>query len=304
MENQPSYGFLGAIGINIHRHPSKLSLVVSGLEQKAGRIARVSMFSDPKINTNIGTSLIINLFEFLDLTLIVKIVFFFLGIFISTLANATSTTMVISLLIWVIIVILIPSTSVLLGTKFYPIQAPYEIESQKDMILQNIQKEADREVLEWIANHPGESMTPELISSLNQKYLNKREREARKVEESYTKKLLTQLNISINIARVSPASCLSFAVMNLAETGFMTQQRFLQALNKYQGKFTNYINEKTKNIEQIQKVDLHDMPKFEYSKMSFKESLKLSLIDILILCIYLIFLFVGAYVSFLRYDLR
>lgn len=213
LENQPSYGFLGAIGINIHRHPSKLSLVVSGLEQKAGRIARVSMFSDPKINTNIGTSLIINIFEFLDLTLIVKIVFsliglllahdivsgekesgtlrlcfsnsiyrhtfllgkaigrisiliisllfplllgisfvqliipelafgkedylrlfliiaiyilyvlvfFFLGIFISTLANDTSTTMVISLLIWVIIVILIPSTSVLLGTKLYPI---------------------------------------------------------------------------------------------------------------------------------------------------------------------------------------
>lgn len=396
LENQPSYGFLGALGINIHRPPSKLSLIVSGLEQKTGRIARVSMFSDPKINTNIGTSLILNLFESLDLTLIVKIVFsliglllahdivsgekesgtlrlcfsnsvykytfllgkaigrisililslllplllgtsfvqlllpdlvfgkedylrlfsiiaiyvlyvivfFFLGIFISTLANTSSTTMVISLLVWIIVVILVPSTSILIGTKLYPIPASYEIESQKDMILQNIQKEADRVVLEWIASHPGEPMTPELISSLNKKYLDKREREARKVDEDYTKKLLAQLNISVNIARFSPASSLSFAVMNFAETGFMNQQRFLQTLNKYQKKFTDYINEKMKNTAQMQKIDLSDMPQFKYSKMSLKESIRLSLVDILILCIYLIFLFVGAYVSFLKYDLR
>ncbi len=396
LENQPNYGFLGAVGINIHRAPSKLSLIASGLEQKAGRIAKVNMFSDPKIQSDFGTSLILNLFEFLDLTLIVKIVFslvglllahdivsgekelgtlrlcfsnslyryiflsgktigrisvllislilplllgislvqliitelsfgkeeylrlftiiavyilyvlvfFFLGVFISTLANTTSTTMVIALLVWIVFVILIPSTSMLLGTKFYPVPSPYEIEAKKDMILQNIQKEADKEVLKWIAEHPGEQMTPELISELNKKYLNKREREARKVEEDYTKKLLTQLKISKNIARISPTSCLSFAVMNLADTGFPAQQRFIKALNKYQREFTNYINEKMKNIVQMQKLDLSDMPKFEYPGISFKDSLKLSLIDISILVIYLIFLFISAYVSFLRYDLR
>jgi len=43
LENQPNYGFLGAVGINIHRAPSKLSLIASGLEQKAGRIAKVKV---------------------------------------------------------------------------------------------------------------------------------------------------------------------------------------------------------------------------------------------------------------------
>ena len=46
------------------------------------------------------------------------------------------------------------------------------------------------------------------------------------------------------------------------------------------------------------------MPKYEFTPMSLRDSLSLALPDLIIMVLMVIVLFVGAFVSFLRYDIR
>ena len=69
---------------------------------------------------------------------------------------------------------------------------------------------------------------------------------------------------------------------------------------------------KDKNIEFIKiyakdrssTCDLSDYPEFRYAELSFNERIKNIFIDILILVVLSIIFFMGAYLSFLRYDVR
>jgi len=49
---------------------------------------------------------------------------------------------------------------------------------------------------------------------------------------------------------------------------------------------------------------LDDMPQHEFKPMNLGESFSLALPDLIILALMTILLFVGAFVSFLRYDIR
>jgi ABC-type transport system involved in multi-copper enzyme maturation permease subunit len=402
LENQPSYGFLGVVGVRFHRPPTKLSAIATGLELKMGQAARVTIFSDPEIGgSNVGTSLILNLVEPLDLTLIVKVVFslialllahdvvsgekelgtlrlclanalprdsfllgkaigrvlvlmlslllplmlglsvcqwlipetrfnqddyarfllilgmyllytfvcFAAGLFISTLSSNTSTSLVTALLAWVLMTIILPSVSFSVGTRLYPIEPRYEVEARKDMILQSIQKEANQEALQWVSNNPGKRLDAQTIEAMNRKYFDRRANESKKVEEQYQRKLLTQLNLAMNLSRISPASCMSVAAMNLAGTGFMSQQQFSQVLDEYQRSFAEYINRKGRRSSSLASsptagLDVSDLPDLTYRPPPVERAVESALVDVFTLGVDLIVLFVAAYVMFLRYDVR
>ena len=52
------------------------------------------------------------------------------------------------------------------------------------------------------------------------------------------------------------------------------------------------------------KPDISDMPQFEFKPESLKASIARALPDILIMVLLIIVFFAGAFVSFLRYDVR
>ena len=52
------------------------------------------------------------------------------------------------------------------------------------------------------------------------------------------------------------------------------------------------------------KPDLSTMPQHEFKPMSLNESLTLAIPDMVVMILMIILLFAGAFVSFLRYDIR
>ena len=115
--------------------------------------------------------------------------------------------------------------------------------------------------------------------------------------------------LALNLSRISPASSLTFGVLSLGKTGIHEHERFVNSIKTYKPVFTKWVN--AKMIKSINfdgptqpKPVLDDMPQHEFKPMTLRESFVLALSDIVVLVLMIIILFSGAFVSFLRYDIR
>jgi len=102
---------------------------------------------------------------------------------------------------------------------------------------------------------------------------------------------------------------LSFLYRVLGKASIHEYGRFLNSIKTYKPIFTKWVNEKMMRSLNLQggqqpKPVLDDMPQFDFKPMSVRESFSLALPDLVILALMTILLFVGAFVSFLRYDIR
>jgi hypothetical protein len=129
------------------------------------------------------------------------------------------------------------------------------------------------------------------------------------IERDYQVKLRGQQRLAINLSRVSPASALMFSCMSLARTGISEHERFLNSVKTYKPIFTKWINAKmmrTLNLGEGEqpKPELDDMPQMNFISERLNDSFKRILPDLVLMIFLIILFFVGAYVSFLRYDVR
>ena len=245
--------------------------------------------------------------------------FFALGLFISTRTQSSSTSFLILLFIWVTFVTIIPKAAVMVARQINPIPSVHEITAQKDAFLQEIQKEAIEEQTNYFKEHPRPKQPEEIekwnedirkwAEDLQQSLTGKIDEKNAAIERDYQVKMREQQNLAVNISRISPASALMFGTMTLARTGIDAHERFLNSVRAYKPIFTKWINEKMIrtadfNSAQQPKPDLSDMPQFSYTPEGLGDSFRRTLPDILLMVFLILLFFIGAYVSFLRYDVR
>jgi ABC-type transport system involved in multi-copper enzyme maturation permease subunit len=247
-------------------------------------------------------------------------VFFTLGLFVSARTSRSSTSFLLLLFIWVTFVTVIPKASVMIASQINPIPSVHEITAQKDAYLQEIQKEAIAERTELLKNNPPpdkdqpearkkwEEDVRKWAEDLQQSLTGKIDERNAAIERDYQAKMNQQQKLAVNLSRVSPTSAMMFGAMSLARTGVAEHDRFLSSVRTYKPIFTKWINEKLMegNIftgEQI-KPDLSNMPQHEFIPEGLGDSFKRVLPDIILMIFLIILFFVGAYVSFLRYDVR
>ena len=102
-----------------------------------------------------------------------------------------------------------------------------------------------------------------------------------------------------------------FSSMSLARTGFNEQERFLNSVRAYKSIFSKWINDKSEYLRRHPvkpgtqfKLDITDMPQLIFEPEPFGQSLGRVLPDIGSMVFLIIAFFAGAYVSFLKYDVR
>jgi ABC-type transport system involved in multi-copper enzyme maturation permease subunit len=248
-------------------------------------------------------------------------VFFTLGLFISARTTRSSTSFLVLLFIWVTFVTIIPKAAVMIAGQIRPIPSVHEITAQKDAYLQEIQKEAITEYRKFSDENPRPGKDePEERERWNERYKEWAEDFQRRltgkideknaaIERDYQAKMRQQQKLAVNLSRISPTSALMFASMNLARTGIDEHERFLNSVKTYKPIFTKWINEKMmRNLNlgggEQPKPDLSDMPQHEFTPERLGESIPRMLPDLILMVFLIILFFVGAYVSFLRYDVR
>jgi hypothetical protein len=130
------------------------------------------------------------------------------------------------------------------------------------------------------------------------------------LELDYGAKKRSQVSLAINLSRVSPASALTFSTMSLARTGLDEHDRFLASIRGYKPIFTKWANAKMmrtldfSGAGQTAKVVLDDMPQHKFEPEILSKSIARTLPDFGLMLFLIIVFFAGAYVSFLKYDVR
>jgi hypothetical protein len=144
---------------------------------------------------------------------------------------------------------------------------------------------------------------------------------ARVYEDYYNQKARQEL-LAFSLAKISPASQFQLATMKLGGTDVGMKKRFEDAMKEYKAQYTNYVQQKGGSGMTIrmstgrgsttgsmagppqQKIDVSEMPKFKDPDYSFGTSVTGALFDLGLLTIFNVLAFVGAFVVFLRYDMR
>jgi ABC-type transport system involved in multi-copper enzyme maturation permease subunit len=245
-------------------------------------------------------------------------VFFSLGLFVSARTTRSSTSFLVLLFLWVVIVMVIPKAAVITAGQIEPIPSVHEITAKKDAFLQQVQQEAQKGYLDWVKkNPPAKGEDPKVFQDKLKQFLQDYQQEmTSKIDENnaalerdYQLRKGAQQNLAVNLSRISPASALTFGSMTLARTGIDEYDRFLAAVRTYKPIYTKWVNSKLAQSINFQtgeqgKVNIEDMPQFSIAPESLGKSFARTLPDFALMVFMIIVFFVGAYVSFLRYDVR
>jgi hypothetical protein len=199
-----------------------------------------------------------------------------------------------------------------------PIPSVHEITAQKDAFLQQIQAEGQKGFGDWAQKNQELAKTDvkayqeklkQFIQDYQQELTNRIDENNAALERDYQQKKRAQQGLAVNLSRISPASALTFGSMTLARTGVDDFDRFLASVRAYKPIYTKWINSKLgesinfQSTEQV-KIKIDDMPQHIYEPQWLSRSFARTIPDFALLTVMIIVFFVGAYVSFLRYDVR
>ena len=202
--------------------------------------------------------------------------FFSLGLLISCLTHRSSTSLVLSLFVWAVLVFLVPNLGNILARQLVPIPTVQQLELKRKHIRVRTYIEVNR-LQDW----------PE-----RKKAIERANSEREMLAEDYRNRFNRLVTVSKNITQISPAAAFTFLATDITGTGMLEERRLKRAFLQYRDTLWNW-NEKG------------ERPAFSYQRCSAQEALGLGgLSNGVILVLFNILFFTGAYVAFLRYDAR
>jgi ABC-type transport system involved in multi-copper enzyme maturation permease subunit len=264
-------------------------------------------------------------------------VFLTLAVFISCLTRRSSSSFVFMLVIWVFSVLIIPRASVLIAGNMVEVPTLSSIFFLKNEMERQSSIETTKRISEYSTK-----LNKEIFQSgengpdASKKYRTKMDdffekvmiENDKKVEafirplyEDRRNKQIRQEKLAFGISRISPAAVFTLASSTLCGTSIDLKNRFQVKAASYSKSFADFIKTKTgrtlgaaaitmfstegeTNKKPPQPINPKEIPEFVFQKPEVSGVLYDSLPDIAILLLFNLILFCGAFVAFLRYDLR
>ncbi len=212
--------------------------------------------------------------------------FFSLGLLISCLTHHAATSLVLSLSVWTILVFLIPHLGNLLARQVVPIPTARQVDVRHGQIRH--QMNAELEQIPKTAPDVAQRKTAMIVRFAA---------ESSKVDEDYRNRLYRLVKASQSITRLSPAPAFTLLATDLMGTGVAEERKLKMAVQSY--------NDLCWQREAVSQCAEQRDPPFHYQRSSIPEILgQGGLSNALILLLFNLLFFVGAYVAFLRYDAR
>lgn len=252
-------------------------------------------------------------------------VFLSLSVWISTITHRSANSFLLMLIIWLFAVLIIPRSAVLTAGRAVDVLSVDEIATQKSKLNAQLWNE-DRKKLSGFRSSPDENDPEKMVTQfqqfmqdLSEERLSKLQDLSGRLQEQRRNDQQLQEELALWLARISPATAFSLASMNLAGTSTRLKQHYLDAAIAYQQTYAGFIKEKTGGLlreggmvfrriggeeNQPPPIDAHEIPAFNYQLPSFSESLQASVVDLGLLLLFNLIFFTGAFVSFLKYDVR
>jgi ABC-type transport system involved in multi-copper enzyme maturation permease subunit len=264
----------------------------------------------------------LKILAFVLVSLLYLSIFILLGMFVSSRTAYPANSMVVLLLIWVVLVILIPSFGRIISEVSGKAPNPTELERKLGEISADVWANAERYgeragYMSWNRNDPANN--PPARGRLKTAETNGKNQ----AREDYHNKMLAQAFIGRNLTCFSPTVIYQRASEAVAGTGINHCVSLLEQIKEYQAELKEFIRSKdaedTLSLHLIfpenicaqawrtishNPVDFATVPKFQEQDVALGQSLKSAVWDIGLLVLFNLVFFAGAFVSFLRYDVR
>jgi ABC-type transport system involved in multi-copper enzyme maturation permease subunit len=230
-------------------------------------------------------------------------VFVTLGLFISCLTRTSSVSLVLLLLVWVCFVVFIPRTGGLLASRLAELPDEKSVAKHADDIARDIRRRygEGRFSARW---SPGEPLTRSArIADAKQAIYNE-----------YRNQQLHQVKLAQNISRLSPTAIYQIGCEALVGTGIKHYERFFKRAIEYRRSLLQFTYEEypfnpnlfLEDVERQEltefRISLDKIPKFDDPPSDFPTAFAEASSDILLLFLFNLVFFMGAFLSFTRYD--
>lgn len=261
-----------------------------------------------------------------------------LGVLISGMTQKPIISMTVSLFVWVIIVLALPKVSPMLARIIYPVETEQVVKFRKHMVLDDLQKTYIQEstqihnkyqhipeklMISYFAGkgfHEKYGLSEEEksvlpldveLTALRKKNQEQIDNKIGQIVRNHRNKMNKQNAIAMNISRLSPASCYTYLVSGLSNTGPREFKKFIENAQEFQDEvkkaiYDNYEKRATKSFGQT--TTLRDppetVPDMRYRYANMTEILEAGLVDVILSISFTFLFFTLAFVTFSRYDVR
>jgi len=308
-----------------------LGLVVPICLSIALGVLLVAVFGVPMAPAHWG-----RLFALIAVSLLFFTFFIVLGILISALTRRPSASFVVVLVVWVAMVFIIPRAGVMAAGVLVEVPRVAEIDGQRDAFAKSKWQEYNQEravfwAAEGQADGGGEQIDEEALwARLEEEHARRREVEQEieahelRLMEDLQRRKATQERLGFALTRVSPASAYQLAAMTLAGTDITLKTRYEDAMQNYRTTWVDYVKSKTGDgplgavaismssdggmtiatSRDNEVLDISDRPRFTPPELSLGEAAPDLLVDLGVMLLATVAAFAGAFLAFLRYDVR
>ena len=263
-------------------------------------------------------------------SLVFLMAFYGFGLLVSSLSRSSVSAMVALLSCWVALAMIVPKGSVVVAKLARPIKSQQVVELEKSQVRRQTERDIDAAVAKLSQTMPG------IKDMSSDDYFKQRraknpviaayEKEQAKLRGEFTARLNADLDridaafdaqragqaaAARTIARLSPVSCLVHVLTELAGTGFAEDAAWRETRSRYKQLVDRDI---ASNMDMTQFKDFSygggklprkaPAPKLPAVPVPLEKRMAAVWVDLALLGIYGILFFAGAYVAFLRYDVR
>jgi ABC-type transport system involved in multi-copper enzyme maturation permease subunit len=240
-------------------------------------------------------------------------IFVCLGIFVSARCSRSSTSLLTLLLVWVVFVVLMPNILGSISSGLKKVPSADEISRRKQSTRDDLRKGYyDRGLLKIAPSRENPDMG---VMKLWAEFLNEDRRTHEKIMDEELDAQLAQIQLARQITRISPTAIYQYALESVSNTGFERHRKFIANVRVYRDRFWEYIKSEDRKDRDSLHVDfvregMSDKPANFDNAPRFTENLSLAgalqdaLLDITILTLFAVFLFMAAYISFIRADVK
>ncbi len=248
-------------------------------------------------------------------------VFFALGLFVSSRLGSSALSLLVLLFAWVVSVSLIPQAAVMAAAQLRQVPSAQETAARKSAFSREQMPKEQETINQWSKKNPPPGgdyfnvewrarQCKELQIVGDRLHAEVYSYQAR-LDEEYRSRLSRQQSLAMWLSRLSPSACLMYGSMSLGQTGLAENERFLDSVRSYRQVFTEWGNRMmwSRTPENTPMADwnkprLDGFPEFKPNSESLAGSLRAALPDFLSLVFMIVLLFAGAYVAFIRCDVR
>ena len=258
----------------------------------------------------------------LSLTLISLLyigVFFAIGTVISTYLDNSKTALILAFTVWVFAVLITPRVGFLAAKLIAPTRTSQSVYMEKTAMRDNFNAELKEQKTKFYMEVPPDEQgirrindeiskkIEERMKPLEEEYRLKFQNRANKLDRDYKRETERQEQVGETLSRITPTSSLTYLTTNLTQTGKSERSNYFQTGDRYYdmlhtdffSKILDHISHRTHHPSD--NVKITQPPPLE--TITLGETLRQSMVDVLLLCFFAVALTTVAFLKFFRSDI-